>query len=138
MAENVDQDRAARRVGERIRAQRHNKNISLRALARELGVSPQAVSNWENGANLPSHSHMARIGEFLDQDQSTLFPALFGRGEDWGATHASSSLTGKIPVLSARAAGEWQMIFETGHMYFDHTIGKPTKNSTNRPCSPWS
>lgn len=38
-------------IGERIAQLRRKKNITQEAMAEQLGVTPQAVSKWENGVS---------------------------------------------------------------------------------------
>lgn len=47
-------DRLVASVGERLRAERERQGISLRELARRIGVSPSAVSQIERGQVMPS------------------------------------------------------------------------------------
>lgn len=42
-----------KQIGENIAVLRKNKGMTQEALASDIGVSPQAVSKWENGTNLP-------------------------------------------------------------------------------------
>ncbi len=41
------------RIGEKIRELRQIKNVTQEELAVYLGLSPQAISKWENGFSLP-------------------------------------------------------------------------------------
>lgn len=40
-------------IGKKIKTLRLSKNTTQEALAREIGVTPQAVSRWENGSAMP-------------------------------------------------------------------------------------
>lgn len=53
-------------VGERLRARRHAKSLSLRTLAERLGVSPSLISQIERGLARPSVSTLYAIVAELD------------------------------------------------------------------------
>ena len=55
-----------RRVSQRIRDARIGKNMTQSNLADELGVSYQAVSNWERGNSLPDISKYEDLCRILD------------------------------------------------------------------------
>ena len=52
-------------IGERITAQRKEKNISQTELAKRLNVSRQAVSKWEQGVSSPDTERLIRLAEIL-------------------------------------------------------------------------
>lgn len=52
-------------LGEIIYNLRKSRNLSQIEVARELGVSKQAVSNWENNNILPSIDMLVRISRFF-------------------------------------------------------------------------
>jgi transcriptional regulator with XRE-family HTH domain len=58
-------------VGRRIRAHREQSNLSLRELARRLGISPSAISQIETGKSRPSvstlYSIVTELGMSLDE-----------------------------------------------------------------------
>lgn len=53
-------------VGRRIRQARIEKNMTQMALADAMGVSYQAVSNWERGNAMPDISKLPELCELLD------------------------------------------------------------------------
>ena len=55
-------------VGQRITELRKQQNISQLQLAKDLGISRQAVSKWENGQSLPDTEKMIQLAEILDTD----------------------------------------------------------------------
>ena len=61
-------------LGARIRMLRMEKGYTQDGFARELGVSPQAVSKWETGAGFPDIGTLPMIASALD----TSIDALFG------------------------------------------------------------
>ncbi len=52
-------------LGEVIHNLRKSRNLSQVDVARELGVSKQSVSNWENDNILPSIDMLVRISHFF-------------------------------------------------------------------------
>ena len=52
-------------VGERIRLARRAAGLSLRELANRVGVSPQAISKYERGLDIPSSGVLLRLAEAL-------------------------------------------------------------------------
>ena len=53
------------KVAKRIRDGRNAKNMTQMELADKLGVSFQAVSNWERGASMPDISKLSDLSEIL-------------------------------------------------------------------------
>jgi transcriptional regulator with XRE-family HTH domain len=51
--------------GETLKAERDRLHISQDALAEQLGVSQQAVANWENGKSQPRPAHRTKLLEIL-------------------------------------------------------------------------
>lgn len=53
-------------LGDRIRELRHSRSLSQVQLARQLHVSKQTISNWENNNVPPSINTLIRIATFFD------------------------------------------------------------------------
>jgi transcriptional regulator with XRE-family HTH domain len=62
-------------VGPRLRAHREERGLSLRELARRLGVSPSAISQIETGKSRPSVSTLYSIVSELGMSLDELFGA---------------------------------------------------------------
>lgn len=60
-------------VGSRLRARRERDGLTLRELARRLGVSPSAISQVETGKSLPSVSRLYAIVTELGMSLDELF-----------------------------------------------------------------
>ena len=60
------------KVAKRIRDGRNAKNMTQMELADKLGVSFQAVSNWERGASMPDISKLTDLSEILSISISDL------------------------------------------------------------------
>lgn len=52
-------------IGRRISLLRKDKEITQEVLSERLGVSPQAVSKWENDISAPDISLLAKLAEIL-------------------------------------------------------------------------
>lgn len=57
-----------RRISSEIREARIRKNMTQNALADALGVSCQAVSNWERGDSMPDISRLEELSRILGID----------------------------------------------------------------------
>ena len=60
-------------VGKRVREARKAKGLSQEKLSEKLGVSFQAVSNWETGKTIPDSVHLPGLAGELDLSLDTLF-----------------------------------------------------------------
>ena len=54
------------KIGNYIKSKKKNKKITQEQLSEKLGVSNKAVSNWENGKNMPDLSLFKPLCEILD------------------------------------------------------------------------
>lgn len=57
---------------ENFRLAREAKGLGINAFARTIGVSPTAVSNWQNGKSKPRPELLEKIAEALDVDAAFL------------------------------------------------------------------
>jgi DNA-binding XRE family transcriptional regulator len=76
----VTEDRAAAaepvvNLGARLKRVRQSSGMSLREVARQLGVSPSFVSQLENGKSQPSVATLYSIAQLLDVSIDQLFSA---------------------------------------------------------------
>ena len=64
------------KAGKQIALLRKNKGLTQEDVARELNISPQAVSKWENGHTMPELSVLVELTELLGCTiDQILFPA---------------------------------------------------------------
>ncbi|MBE6687151.1 MAG: helix-turn-helix domain-containing protein [Ruminococcaceae bacterium] len=61
------------KLGEKIKALRHEKGISQEVLANNLGLSAQAVSKWEQGVTLPDVAMIPSIASYFGVSTDELF-----------------------------------------------------------------
>lgn len=74
MTHNEEYYMADPRFGKKIKELRREKNITLRQLARDLGLTPAYVSRIENGhENPPKAEYISKIAQILGVDESVLF-----------------------------------------------------------------
>lgn len=100
-------------IAQRIAKARELKGLNQSELARELGISPQAVQNWEAGKSSPRGARIREVAKALGL---TIEHLLFGNDKT-GVITASSSLDnvspapdikGVVPLISWVQAGNWQ------------------------------
>jgi len=60
-------------IGERIKMARRGAQMSLRALAKEVGVSAQAISKYERGLDIPSSPVLLRLSRALNVKSEYFF-----------------------------------------------------------------
>lgn len=102
-------------IGFRIAQKRRQKGLTQEALAERLGVSPQAVSKWENDQSCPDIS---------------LLPALAGA---LGCT-VDELLTGKINEVSLLPESQRKRLDElTLHIYIHSSDGETVKVNLPMP-----
>src|SRR5882672_6971492 len=89
-------------LGDRIRAGRLSRGLSLRALAAEVGVSASMISQIENGKSQPSVSTLYAITSALGMSIQAVFDAAQRETVDGAAVPAT--------VLSALGASRGQRI----------------------------
>jgi len=59
--------------GKRLRAWRRKKNYAIHAVAEDLGVSKQIVSEWERGIRFPCQKHLTNIARYTAVPLCTFF-----------------------------------------------------------------
>jgi transcriptional regulator with XRE-family HTH domain/quercetin dioxygenase-like cupin family protein len=80
---------AVLQIGGRIRAERARKGISLRSLARSVGLSPSLISQIETGKCQPSVSTLYAITTVLGVSVQDVFGEARGSGDGAAAGHAA-------------------------------------------------
>jgi transcriptional regulator with XRE-family HTH domain len=71
-----------RKLGEQIREARISAGLSLRALARDLELSPSYINDIEYDRRIPSENVLMQIADLLDLDADQLLGAAGRVGED--------------------------------------------------------
>ena len=104
------------KVGRIISDLRKKKNLSQMELANQMGISFQAVSNWERGTSMPDISKLPElselfgvsIDEILGQESPLIHRAVSGETGEYVREHpeAAAELNEVAPLLTARQIGE--------------------------------
>lgn len=89
------------RIGQTIARLRREHNLTQMALADEMGVSFQAVSNWERGQSMPDISKLPELAELF----GTTIDALLGRHSPLIEKAAEDKLD-ELPSLTVEAVAE--------------------------------
>ena len=63
--------------GKQMRLRREALGLSRAELAEELGVSPSAISNYENGLSSPKEDILLKLFDALQVDPNYLFRGSF-------------------------------------------------------------
>jgi transcriptional regulator with XRE-family HTH domain len=95
-------------VGGRLREYREDRGLSRRDIARLVGVSIQAVEQWENARSLPSTAMMATISHrlgiskawLLGEDTTTPIPDRL-KLRQWVSTHEWRRSSDQEEVITA-------------------------------------
>jgi len=53
--------------GKRLRELRRGRGLTMQELAKEIGVSKQAILRWEKGIYRPSPKNLKKLNEFFGQ-----------------------------------------------------------------------
>ncbi|WP_223692944.1 helix-turn-helix domain-containing protein [Leifsonia poae] len=85
-------------LGERLKALRAEKGMSLRQLSEQTGLSPGMLSNIENGVNEPSLGSLRTLAAVFEASIATLFT-------DPDAPMVAISSPGERMILQAGGAG---------------------------------
>lgn len=109
-------------LGARLRDERQKAGMSLRELARRLGVSPSFVSQIENGKSSPSVATLYSIAQVL----GTSIDSLFGHeATTTEAAPASSAGGPQVTVVSRSALGSPADGFPTGRARSRLSVTRP-------------
>jgi transcriptional regulator with XRE-family HTH domain len=87
-------------VPRRLRAERERRGISLRELARRLGISPSAISQIETGRARPSVATLWAIVTELGMSLDDLFAQAADGGDHDGAPGAHAGPAAGVPVVT--------------------------------------
>ena len=88
------------RIAGRIKAARKTKQLSQEQLAERLGVSPQAVSTWEQGKFIPDSSHLPALAKTLDLSLDALFTE---EEKDWELKPVNYNFSHMFTFVKGRA-----------------------------------
>ena len=87
-------------IGKRIRDARKVMKLSQEKLSEKLGVSFQAVSNWETGKTLPDSDHLPVLAKELDLSLDALFAE---REKQWRLRPVNSNADRMFTFVKSKA-----------------------------------
>ena len=90
-------------LGRRIARLRLAKTATQERLAKELNVSPQAVSKWENDINYPDISLLPDLARFLGVSIDELLSGASASAQESSAVQESAAEKGTAEVVSVAA-----------------------------------
>ena len=99
-------------LGRRIARLRLAKTATQERLAKELNVSPQAVSKWENDINYPDISLLPDLARFLGVSVDELLSGASASAQDSSAAQESAAARERATKVVSVAADELAEIVE--------------------------
>lgn len=106
-------------VGSRIKELREHKNISRNSLAKLVGVTPGAISNYENGISSPKERILFKLINALDCDANYLYQDdLDVKPSVFTTTLAEQDFLTKYRKLESRAKGAVGTLLEYEYKQF--------------------
>ncbi len=98
----------------RLRQARQLEELTKRAIAERIGVSPAAVGQWESGVTAPRPDHIDRLAAMLDVP-----PAFFAAGRRYARLDVADahfrSLRATPAALRAKAVAFTEQLWELAH-----------------------
>ena len=88
-------------IGKQMRLRREELGLSRAELAKELGVSPSAISNYENGVSSPKEDILLKLFNALRIDPNYLYRDFF-RAEAPDFSHEEHELIAQYRALPPR------------------------------------
>lgn len=102
--------------GEQMRARREGLALSRAELARRLGVTPSAISNYENNSSFPKEEVLLRLFDALHTEPNALFCDSYHGGAD-GLTPAERTLLRRYRALTTSGQQTVGTVLDALHSY---------------------
>ena len=109
-------------LGRRIARLRLARTATQERLAKELNVSPQAVSKWENDINYPDISLLPDLARFLGVSVDELLSGASASAQESVAAQESAAEKSTAEVVSVAANEPAEIIVEEPNEYADQGI----------------
>lgn len=100
-------------TGERLRLWREHRALTQRELADAIGVTPQAVSLWENGES-PRPAHIHALDDALQADGEVV--ALYDLLPPEVSAHLRTELAAAVQLLAALEARDDERAQQLAHL----------------------
>jgi transcriptional regulator with XRE-family HTH domain len=107
-------DHIAKRMGERIGAQRRLAGLSQARLAEKVGVAPETISRLETGAAMPSVESLVSVAGELHIELHDLFRFRPGDGPK------ERAIERLLWVVSRRATADIELVTTLAAAVFDY------------------
>jgi DNA-binding XRE family transcriptional regulator len=127
-------DQPVDNLGSRLKAVRVASGLSLREVARQLGVSPSFVSQLENGKSQPSVATLYSISQLLQVSIDELFSA---EGTRLATAPASGSRPGHGTGDGRTPAGDAHAHHVDGHAHSVDPHGQISRSELGSPANAW-
>lgn len=129
-------DQSIPEIGPKIRAERTRRDVTIRGLAREIGVSPSLISQIETGKSRPSVSTLYAITSALGLPVEDLFDAAShtpaeAERDGTGATYAGADRARQIgpyvgtdehELLTLESGVTWQRLGQVPNHHVDFLL----------------
>jgi transcriptional regulator with XRE-family HTH domain len=134
-------------IGPRLRAERSRRDVTIRALARDIGVSPSLISQIETGKSQPSVSTLYAITSALGIGIEDLFDAddhtpTTSERQGTGTTYAGADRARQVgpfvgsdehELLTLDSGVTWQRLGQVPHHHVDFLLVTYPPGSTSSP-----
>ena len=102
-------------IGNTIRRLRKENGVTQEELAEAIGVTPQAVSKWENGAGMPDVSQLVPLANYFRVSMDTLFDR-----ESDGTDEQVTALVRELEASPTSAYDKFERYAEALRIYPNH------------------
>jgi SOS-response transcriptional repressor LexA len=99
-------------INQRIAKKREEAGLNQSELARALGVSPQAVQNWESGDNIPRSTRLADIAKAINTTVEYLMFGTITNTQPFISEPKAKYFVG-IPIISWDESAQWDTLSST-------------------------
>lgn len=86
------------KISKNIKTLRARRNLTQEALAAQIGVTRQAVSNWETGKSLPDIASLELLAKALDADIEEI---IYGKSREQISENGNSREKNRIKIILA-------------------------------------
>lgn len=140
-------DQSIPEIGPRIRAERTRRDVTIRGLAREIGVSPSLISQIETGKSRPSVSTLYAITSALGLPVEDLFDAashtpVAAERDGTGTTYSGADRSRQIgprvgpderELLTLETGVTWQRLGQVPNHHVDFLLVTYPPGSASSP-----
>lgn len=117
---------------EQMKTRRKELGLSRAALAARLGVSPSAISNYENGVSAPKEDVLLRVFDVLEVEPNYLFRDSF-KARDSVLSPAERQLIARYRALSAKGKRAIGAVFDVAEEdRHSHVVSMPEQPKRRR------